>query len=511
MMRGLPYALILLTVLSLFSLLKHRCHMGLRTAWGGFAAFALLVWFCSPTSLTASAFTASAIEVLTLIFCLGLIPSRPSAQNAVVKLLIVWCVYEVIASTALTAPELAERIAVLSHPLAGLHVFMAMAAKSLALAGCLVQSISGRSNRLVWAAMWAQGGAIVLGMLWAQDAWMSLWQWDPIETLSLLVWIALLFAWQSQKVLWSTLALVLLICSELMAGGSLGPGSQHSYAEPEHLTAALHLAWLVSAIWLTGTRAFRETTFIDTTCALVLCLTGIMTAFGFVFSHSSLACVCAAAIIIYSVNLMRTSSDGSSKAVAWDGGTCPPERLLPSAIHRYPLCLRRPNIITSSNLYLDQYDNLQINLCTKDRNITKRQGYIQICFAFLIVSLLCIQPSAERYSITPLVRATPCGEAMLKHIDIDTSEIVISQKKYLFSYSPTQDRNYCYASYKLYKLSGQYSESNGLSIVFTDISLHAYWFIALIILLIASQCRLNPPPKSEKDEGQALKESRISS
>jgi len=541
MMRGLPYALLLLCVASLISLLWRRSKVALFAAVGSFAAFALLVWFCAPSSILASPFTSSAIEALFLMLCLATLTRSPSLtlkQNSAEKFIIVWCVYEVIASTALTGPVNPGRIAALSHPLAGFHIVLAMAAKSLALAGCLAHLLNNdKPSRLVRAALWAQGTAIVLGMLWAQDAWLSLWQWDPIETLALLVWIALLFAWQSRQPLWSALTLALLVTSELMANGSFGAGSQHSYSEPEYLTAALHAAWLVSAVWLGKNHIIKSCDYISTTCAFVLLFVGLMTAFGFVFNNTVLSFVCSGIIIIFSVSrvylhrkLYRLSDELCLR------GMCPPERLSPSkkapllrsdrhasfgraenapsdsALHslicrlflrRYaatPSGLRRQNVIEQNNV-IGQYGcNYQDELLYNEVHLVKRRCLVNFCFAGLLLSLLCIKTSSDDYNITPLVRRTPCGEAMMTRLSNEFAEITVSNKKYTFTNSPIQEQNYCYASLKVYKLSAQYSDQTGLMLRFTDVSRSIYWLMVLLVLVIASYCSLNPPPRSKKDK-----------
>lgn len=87
------------------------------------------------------------------------------------------------------------------------------------------QELDGLTFRIVGAGFVFQGVMIAAGAVWANEAWGSYWNWDPIETWSLIAWavyalylhLTLTMGWRGRRAAW-----VLVIALPVIAFSLLG-------------------------------------------------------------------------------------------------------------------------------------------------------------------------------------------------------------------------------------------------------------------------------------------------
>lgn len=78
---------------------------------------------------------------------------------------------------------------------------------------------------------------LVSGVFWAKDLWGSYWSWDPVETWSLISWIAwgvyihlhFTHGWQGKKLAWLCIVSLLISIISLWGVGLLTPTSNHMF------------------------------------------------------------------------------------------------------------------------------------------------------------------------------------------------------------------------------------------------------------------------------------------
>ena len=445
------FSLIVLCCLCLLYCLKSPNKRALMTALTCHAAFSCLVWMSLSgwASITCSPYTATSIQVVIMLLWL-LTQSTHNALNPntdpASKLIILWCTFEIIVSTTQTAPPTPSRIEALSHPLALLHLTTSMTAKA-ALLLAITQSLCRLKppHALVRAALAFQAMAIISGMIWALDAWNALWQWDPIETLSLMTFICLLGAVWQKRSCWYQALLISVMATDLVAAGLFAPAaSRHSYASPSLLSASFHIAWAASLLLIHNALDSRKSSFVPLTCSIVIVLLTALTMAGFKFSAMTLSTSLGLCMVIFA-----TYDYVSSPQIA-----------------------HLKKIITP--LYL-------------------------IIFSVLIITIPYTKTHSVHYTLTPLEQHTSCGQAYLLNIKDNNSEVVVGNTKYQFDQNSIHNFNHCIAGRHIYRLrSHGYDFDKGLQVTLTDVTLNYAWLLLLIALALAAYDRLNAPPRGHE-------------
>ncbi len=273
-----------------------------------FGLFSVLVWlsFESLDAIWASPFTAKSIEILVLqLLCIlethpgsGAYLSQKSRHDTTsLKLVSLIATYSLFQTTLLTEVPTEQATLMLSHTFAPAHILSAMAAKATALwaAAKLVYELGPNDNEphQTWSNAIQRGllglschsaislaliygtCAILLGMAWALDAssWHSLWQWDPIETLSLITLCAIMAATARPRVVWGITILLSIASIDILTSGALATDSRHAYASPSLVSSAFDVAIaLVALIHARVTRPREALSTVSGTASLTLLL-----------------------------------------------------------------------------------------------------------------------------------------------------------------------------------------------------------------------------------------------
>jgi cytochrome c-type biogenesis protein CcsB len=82
---------------------------------------------------------------------------------------------------------------------------------------------------------------IAAGAIWAKDLWGSYWSWDPVETWSLVAWLAygilihlrVTYGWRDARFAWFALFAVVLVVVAYFGVGVLLEGTQHVFTVPK--------------------------------------------------------------------------------------------------------------------------------------------------------------------------------------------------------------------------------------------------------------------------------------
>lgn len=77
---------------------------------------------------------------------------------------------------------------------------------------------------------------LITGSLWAKDFWGSYWSWDPVETWSLICWLAwglyihlfLTYGWRGKKLAWLCILIFLTCCISIWGIKLVSPDSYHN-------------------------------------------------------------------------------------------------------------------------------------------------------------------------------------------------------------------------------------------------------------------------------------------
>lgn len=134
-----------------------------------------------------------------------------------------------------------------SHILAPAHVWCARSAKVFFFFALCRAGLGKDAGRVVRACVVTSGWGILLGMAWAFGApqWGNLWQWDFIETASL-VFIGLMWAWmrEPQRRCWPLMALSCWCIQWMSVYGLELAMSRHQYGAAGWEAVALGVAWM---------------------------------------------------------------------------------------------------------------------------------------------------------------------------------------------------------------------------------------------------------------------------
>ena len=411
----------------------------------------ILFTFDSPAPLLLTAFGPTAVS---LFLWLGWIASHLSAPPlshcppCALRLIAFWYVIETFTLIDLSLPDTAS-LTSFYHPLAPLHIWTAVLARALLVITLSHAAFSHAVERhALRPAIFLQAIALFSGILWAQDAWLNAWHWDPIETLSLVTLISASALNRSQKPRWLCATAVALIATLCITNGAFGTDSQHSYGMDRPLALAFYAAFLATILYQylrhprpTATEAVSPfLLFLSHTAAFILILLALYTIFVSTAHTPWIAFLFCLLFILFSILHHKN----------------------------YLFCI------------------------------------LSICMAILLFFQPRLTTPSSLHTLTPLTVQTPAGAAAL--IDLDRTDnlahavIRLNQTAYALSFWDTQkhasSRAIAFQNDRLWRLSADaYTPSEGLTVRITDVTFFSIW---LCLVMICSCIMLMPASPSAR-------------
>lgn len=274
-----------------FKLPLRRFFVASALSFGIFASL-VFVSFGSLQAVISSPFTARFIEIIVLIL-LCIFDSQPAhgafltsgetnklTSNKYIALFTLFAIFQ---ATSLTDIPAQDSIAALNHPLAMSHIVCAMSAKAAGLWAackmlCQLEAPENDEAAFTWQSVIQRGMislschqalsfalilqtlTVFLGMAWALEAsnWNALWQWDPIETLSLITLGSMMAATAKPRLVWGLTLLFAIIATEILSTGVMTSGSRHSYAMPSYIQLGFNISIIVMSLLQTFLLRKRE-------------------------------------------------------------------------------------------------------------------------------------------------------------------------------------------------------------------------------------------------------------